>query len=56
MKKVATELGIGVVGAPKGQNPKLVANLKRVQVPGFQERLKLGLKKAEEYANNNNQQ
>ena len=45
-----SELGRGVIGVPKGQDPKLVMLMKRVKVQESEERLKNALAKATEYA------
>lgn len=49
MSCITQELGTGSVNAPKGQNPQLAVNLKRVRVADAKTKIESALEKAEEY-------
>ena len=49
MKILVDKLGRGSYQAPKGQDPKLVVNLKRIRIPDLDDLLTKGLNEAREY-------
>jgi hypothetical protein len=49
LQTVSEELGSGVVSPPKGQNPELTANLKRIRVEDLSKKIERGIKSATSY-------
>jgi hypothetical protein len=49
MKSFVDGLGRGSFQAPKGQDPKLVVNMRRVRIPDMEETLSKALDTAREY-------